>query len=411
MVAHNEHRLLSKAIEDGSLKALVERGIHPDWFTLDDTQRLARFVFDWNAKYGKPPSPQAVKSNAPAFRLLQVSDPIESMCDQMVAYRRRAITTRAIADAADMVEAADPEAAVSSLRKALGELDRASGVVTSDMDLTDRASERFTWYEALKNRPGGLLGLPTGFPTIDKATAGVQPGQLITLIASAKTGKSITSLQIATNIHSHPSRPSVLFQSFEMSNFEQQTRHDAMRAHISHSNLRRGSLTPQEELSYRQMLNEMEKMPNPMILTDSTAGTTVTMLASKIDDLGRPDFIVIDGVYLMVDEISGEQNTPLAVTNITRNLKRLAQQIERPVFITTQALQWKMKKTRLNAQSPGYSSSFVQDSDVVLGLERIDDETDDVRILRVILSRNCGPVETFLRWDFDHGRFEEEGAL
>jgi hypothetical protein len=70
-----------------------------------------------------------------------------------------------------------------------------------------------------------------------------------------------------------------------------------------------------------------------------------------------------------------------------------------------------MKKTRLNSQSAGYSSSFVQDSDVVLGLERVDDEIDDVRILRVIMSRNCGPVEAYLRWDFEHGRFEEEGEL
>jgi replicative DNA helicase len=411
LVAHNEHRLLSKAIEDQSLKALMERGITPDWFTQDDAQRMARFVFDWNAKYGQPPSPQAVKSNAPQFRLVQVDDPIESMCDQMVTYRRRGLTMQAAADIVDLIEHSDHESAVDVMRKSLADLDRSSGVVTSDMELTKDAPQRFSWYEQIKNRPGGLLGLPTGFPTIDKATAGVQPGQLITLIASAKVGKSVVSLQVASNIHSHPSAPSVMFQSFEMSNSEQQTRHDAMRAHISHNNLRRGTLSDTEELAYRKMLDQMGQMPNPMTLTDSTSGTTVSMLAAKIDDLGRPDFIVIDGVYLMIDEISGEQNTPLAITNITRSLKRLAQNIERPVFITTQALQWKMKKTRLNSQSAGYSSSFVQDSDVVLGLERVDDEIDDVRILRVIMSRNCGPVEAYLRWDFEHGRFEEEGEL
>lgn len=132
------------------------------------------------------------------------------------------------------------------------------------------------------------------------------------------------------------------------------------------------------------------------------------MLASKIDDLGRPDLIVIDGVYLMVDELTGESSTPQSLTNITRSLKRLAQNIQRPIFITTQALQWKMKKTRLNSQSAGYSSSFVQDSDVVLGLEKVDEEIDDARILRVLMSRNCGPVETFLMWNFEEGRFEEE---
>ena len=149
-------------------------------------------------------------------------------------------------------------------------------------------------------------------------------------------------------------------------------------------------------------------MPNEMILTDSTTGTTVSMLAAKIDDLGRPDLVVVDGIYLMIDELTGESSTPQSLTNITRSLKRLAQQIERPIFCTTQALQWKMKKTRLNSQSAGYSSSIVQDSDVVLGLERVDEEIDEARILRVLMSRNCGPVEALLRWDFENGRFEEE---
>lgn len=405
---HNERRVLSRVIGDGSLKALVERGIGPDWFTQPDDRRVAEFVFDWNAKYGQPPSPQAMAQNAPGYRLVKVDDPIEALCDQMVAYRRRAMTVEAIANAADHVEAKDHEGAVDVLRKSLGELDRASGVVTSDMDLTDKAVERFSWYEQVKNRPGGLLGLPTGFPTIDKATAGLQPGQLVTLIASAKTGKSITSLQIAANIHAHPSRPSVMYQSFEMSNYEQQTRHDAMRAHISLANLRTGTLSTREEVAYRAMLAEMDQMSNPLTLTDSSSGTTVSMLASKIDDLGRPDLIVIDGVYLMVDELTGESSTPQSLTNITRSLKRLAQNIQRPIFITTQALQWKMKKTRLNSQSAGYSSSFVQDSDVVLGLEKVDEEIDDARILRVLMSRNCGPVETFLMWNFEEGRFEEE---
>lgn len=407
MVVHNERRMISKVIQDGSLKALIERNINPEWFTQPEDRTVAQFVFDWNAKYGQPPSPQAMEANAPHYKMVRVTDPLESMCDLMVAYRRRAITAEAIADAADYVEAREPEAAVDRMRRALSDLDRSNGVVTSDMELTKDPQERFSWYESLKNRPNGLLGWPTGFPTIDKATAGLQAGQLVTIIASAKVGKSITSLQIASNIHQHPNKPSVMYQSFEMSNFEQQTRHDAMRARISLSRLRQGQLTPEEEIRYRRMLEEMGNMPNPMTLTDAKNGITLSALASKIDDLGRPDLIVVDGVYLMLDEITGESRTPQSLSNTTTGLKRLAQQIERPILITTQALEWKMKKTRLNSQSAGYSSSIVQDADVILGLERMED-MDDARILRVLMSRNCGAVETYLRWDFEHGRFEEE---
>lgn len=409
-VAHNERRLISKVIQEGTLKALLERNIEPSWFTQDDDRRVAEFVFDWNSKYGRPPSVQAMVQNVPGYRMVEVEDPVESLCDLMIAYRRRSITVGAVATAADHIQAQDPEGAVTSLKKALADLDRSSGIVTSDMDLTKDAAQRYAWYEQVKNRPGHLLGMPTGFPTIDKATSGLQPGQLVTLIASAKVGKSVCSLQIASNVHQHPSQPSVMYQSFEMSNYEQQTRHDAMRAHISLANLRQGQLSSREELAYRKMLDDMDRMPNPLTLTDAKNGVTVSALAAKIDDLGRPDLIVVDGVYLMIDELTGESRTPQSLSNTTTALKRLAQNIQRPILMTTQALEWKMKKGRLNSQSVGYSSSFVQDSDVIMGLERIDDEVDDARLLRVIMSRNCGPVETYLRWDFEHGRFEEEIA-
>lgn len=408
MVAHNEHRLLSRVIKDGSLTPLLDRHVVPEWFTQDEHRRMAEFLMDWNSKYGQCPSPQAVKANVPGYRLLDVSDPVESMLDALIARKRQQSVIDAVKQAASTIAGGDHESAIRDLRTSLGEVEKISTRVTTDMDLVETADQRFDWYEQVKNRPNGLLGLPTGFPTIDQATAGVQPEQLITLIASAKVGKSISSLQVAANVHGHPSHPSVMFQSFEMSNSEQQTRHDAMRAHISHSRLRRGELTPDEEIRYQKMLHKMSKMPNPLHLTDAPEGTTVSGLSAKIEELGTPDFIVVDGVYLMIDEITGESSTAASLTNITRGLKRLAKKVKRPIFITTQALQWKMSKTRLSSSSVGYSSSFVQDSDVVLGLEKIDDEVDDARLLRVIMSRNCGPVETYLRWDFEHGRFEEE---
>jgi replicative DNA helicase len=113
----------------------------------------------------------------------------------------------------------------------------------------------------------------------------------------------------------------------------------------------------------------------------------------------------------MVDESTGESNTPQALTNITRNLKRLAQKQRIPIVITTQVLLWKMKKRQVSADSIGYSSSFFQDSDVILGLQKQDEEDDTSRELRVVASRNCGPASTDLLWDWEEGKFEEYGSF
>jgi hypothetical protein len=70
-----------------------------------------------------------------------------------------------------------------------------------------------------------------------------------------------------------------------------------------------------------------------------------------------------------------------------------------------------MKKRQVSADSIGYSSSFFQDSDVILGLQKQDEEDDSSRELRIVASRNCGPATSDLLWDWEGGRFEEYGSF
>jgi len=199
-----------------------------------------------------------------------------------------------------------------------------------------------------------------------------------------------------------------MLQSFEMNNHEQQQRHDAMRAQISHGRLRRGKLLPAEENRYVDMLNEMEKL-QPFHLVDAVNGITVSALSAKIEQC-NPDIIFVDGVYLMLDEITGEMNTPQAITNITRALKRLAFKINKPMVITTQTLLWKMRAGKVTADSIGYSSSFFQDSDVILGLEPVE-EDEEIRLLKIVQSRNCPPSETAITWRWETGCFHDESFM
>jgi len=258
-------------------------------------------------------------------------------------------------------------------------------------------------YVNRKNSPG-LLGLPTGFPTMDASTSGLQPGQLVVIVAPPKTGKSTLALQIAINCHLNGHKP--MFMSFEMSNNEQKTRYYAMRARISHRRLMTGTLTLEEEQRYERIVNSIQTMNDDFWFTDSSSGLTVSAVTSKIQGK-NPDIVFIDGTYLMFDEVTGESNTPQAITQITRNLKRLAMKINRPIVISTQALSWKMKKGQVSADSIGYSSSFHQDADVIFGLQREDENVDDTRLLRVIASRNSGLSEVSLMWDWNTGAFRE----
>jgi replicative DNA helicase len=407
MAADNEVRLLSRAIRTRDISALLEAGVQDDWFFVEENKAVWRFIRQHWTRYQEVPTGVTVLDNFPTYRLLAVDDNLDYLLDQLIEYRKRQSTISVVQDASEAIASGDHNAAIAVLGQGVAKLLDEGTRETTDIDLTDNATQRFEEYLNVKTRPNGLLGIATGFKTIDQATAGLQPGQLITIIAPPKTGKSVLALQVAVNVHNDGFVP--LFQSFEMNNIEQQHRHDAMRAHIAHSRLIRGALNKDEEARYMKVLEEMEEM-HKFYLTDAVSAMTVTGLSAKIDKL-RPDIVFVDGVYLMVDEITGEQNSPQALTNITRGLKQLAMAKKIPIVISTQVLLWKMKKKQVSADAIGYSSSFYQDSDVILGLQKQDEEDDTSRELRIVASRNCGPASSDLLWDWEEGKFEEYGSL
>ena len=401
MAADNEHRLVCKIIRDRELTPVLQRGVSDNWFLDDENRKVWAFIRKHYGEYGEVPTGVTVKDHYPNYKILDVQDSVEYLLDTMVAFRRNLITRQGLESAVENLQSNDHDAALLAMEQTISNVNQQGVIGTHEVDITQNTNERFNEYKAIQNQV--FLGVPTGYTRIDEATAGLQGGQLVTIIAPPKTGKSQIALQIAVNVHKLGKVP--MFQSFEMNNHEQQQRHDAMRAHVDHGLLRRGKLTQEQEDRYIDMLNEMETM-HPFHLVDAVNGITVSALSAKIEQC-KPDIVFVDGVYLMLDEMTGEMNTPQAITNITRGLKRLAQRINKPVVITTQTLLWKMRGGKVTADSIGYSSSFFQDSDVILGLEPVE-EDDKIRNLNVVASRNCGPVNEVLTWRWESGCFHEE---
>jgi replicative DNA helicase len=378
----NEAKLISAAIQTRDLSALFERGVTDSWFPDQDDRRIWVFLRSHFSKYGECPSLEVVTENFPTYQVLNLSDSMDFLLDDWISKRRKVATSSMLREAIQAIEKEqDHEAALIALQRGMVKIEEAGLSTSTDVNLVKTTETRWDEYQQLKANPG-LLGYATGFPTIDAVTSGLQNGQLIVLVAPPKTGKSTLALQMARNIHKDGAVP--LFQSFEMSNTEQQKRYDAMRAMVSHHRLITGSLTDEEEARYRASLTAMAADPHNFWLTDAAGGQTVAAVASKIQTI-QPDVIF----------------------NITRSLKRLAQRVDKPIVVSTQVLQWKMRKGKVTTDSIGYSSSFFQDADVLFGLEREDDTVDDTRILKVLAARNSGPTETSLLWDWNTGQFRE----
>ena len=401
---NNETLLLSKALQTRDLSPLYNRGVNAAWFADNEDRKVWALISSHFTKYGECPSIDVIKLNFPTYRIAEVSDNIDYLLDELIASRRKSSTISMLGTAIDLIDKQkDHEGALLAIQSGIVKLEEDGLSGTSDINIKDNPLKRWDEYLFRKSNPG-LLGVPTGFPTIDAATNGLQNGQLIVIVAPPKTGKSTLALQIAQNVHMKGYAP--MFQSFEMSNSEQLSRYDAMRARVSHSRLQKGAINAEEESRYKSILKNMEGAHHNFWLVDSAAGATVSGIASKIQVL-QPDIVFIDGTYLMVDENGEKPGSPQAITNITRSLKRLAQRINKPVVISTQVLTNKMRNGQVTADAIGYSSSFHQDADVIFGLQREDENVDDTRLLKVIASRNSGPAEVSMLWDWSTGIFRE----
>ena len=405
---NNERKLLSKTILERDLTPLFDHNVNANWFTDNEDRKIWIFVREHFTKYGECPSIEVVNENFPTYELTPVNDSLDYLLDSLVSARRKIATANILRDAIEKIDKEqDHEGALLALQSGIIKLDSSGFTETNDVDITEdnELDKRWTRYQERKANPETLLGYPTGFPTIDKVTNGLQNGQLIVITATPKTGKSTVALQVALNIHEN-SQVVPMFYSFEMSNREQEDRFDAMKARISYQRFITGTNTPEEEARYYRVVNQGLRRRKGFWLVDSASGATLSGVVAKLQQ-HRPSILFIDGMYLMIDEQTGEANTPQALTNLTRGFKRLAQKFNIPIVITTQSLDWKKSKGKLSANSIGYSSSFFQDADVLFGLEKPEEEIDETRVLSILASRNSGPGSTFLTWEWDTATFRE----
>ena len=259
MAADNEHRLVSKVIRDRDILPVLQRGLRPEWLMDDDNVKVWKFVLKHYAEYSEVPTAVTVKDHYPTYKVLDVQDSLEFLVDQAVAFRRKTLIRQGLENSVDRLTSNDHEGALVAMEAAVSLVNTSGVQGVNEVDLTEDAEARFAQYQLLANQT--MLGMATGFDKIDEATAGLQGGQLVTIIAPPKTGKSQIAMAVAINIHNQGK--TTMFQSFEMTNREQQQRHDAMRSQISHGRLRRGKLFADEETRYMELLKNMDQMTQP----------------------------------------------------------------------------------------------------------------------------------------------------
>jgi replicative DNA helicase len=412
-MADNERRLISRATYDTNYEALIDAGITVDMFERPDSRDVYAYAVKFMHEFRRSITPRVLREEFPKYKLLdRVDEPLGYYITKVRKEHALRLHHAGGDRWADALQDKDPDRA----SEILAEMVKATNGAQATGKTVNMATSARSWLDVWFARSGKLeiIGLPTGFRTIDRATLGLQKGQLITIAGLAGAGKSTLAMLMAQRIQQ--AGYSAFFMSFEMSEEEQTGRYIAMEIGVNYNDLIIGRISEEKKAEAKEKLVELEERSTFALCTDITRSSTISGLEAELRRYDLPDAIFIDGVYMMRDEQTKKSGAAWdAMTNITRDMKQLAQRIDRNIVMTTQALVSKTRKIKggghkLDMYSPGYSSSFAQDSDVMLGLES-DDGRDEERLIRLMKGRHCPKFAMWVEWEWATSSFGRELGL
>ncbi len=257
------------------------------------------------------------------------------------------------------------------------------------------------------------IGIPTGITRLDEMITGLNKSDLIILGARPGMGKTSFALNIARNV-AVKERKTVCFFSLEMSRDQLAQRLLSAEACIKSEKLRTGKIAGNE---WTRLAQAADVLAGCNIYVDETPGISVPKMKAKVRRLGTADLIIVDYLGLMEPSDKRIENRVQVITEITRELKLMAKELNIPVIVCSQlrrpnAAEKESNKPSLTSLRD--SGSIEQDADIVLFLHRENyyrntnpEQPADEHKATCIVAKNrhgeVGDIEMY--WDGQFTRF------
>lgn len=190
--------------------------------------------------------------------------------------------------------------------------------------------------QEMEGRAAVLTGLTTGFADLDKMTSGLQRADLIIVAARPSMGKTSFALMLAENAAIHAGAVVGMF-SLEMSKEALVMRMLCSQGNIDAQRFRNGFLS---RLEWAQIAKSLGTLADTKIFLDDTPGLTVLEMRAKARRLAaeqkRLDLIVVDYLQLMSGSAKRFESRQQEVSQISRELKGLAKELNVPLVALSQ---------------------------------------------------------------------------
>jgi replicative DNA helicase len=305
------------------------------------------------------------------------------------------LTAQAFSDAASAASSGDGAVAwdiIEDIRDRLGATDEdatfdAAALMGKTLDVAD----------AFAAGSRAVLGVPTGWPSIDRIIGGLIPGNLVIVAARPGKGKSALAANLLVNVARQGER--AVLVSLEMTAAEIGMRLICREASLNWESLRDGKVME----AGTKMVDAAERLGGlPMTVIDQPR-VTVGYLRSVVQSV-RPGVLIVDYLQLMAGP--SRQSREQEVAAISRGLKLLAK--EHQVCVVALAQMNRGVEMRGEGASPQLmdlrdSGALEQDADIVAFLVPRNATPYMAELhVEVAKNRNGMAKSAILQWDKPH---------
>ncbi|MDR1057056.1 MAG: replicative DNA helicase [Coxiellaceae bacterium] len=325
--------------------------------------------------------------------------------------------SREIADSAFNPEGRETkeilDCAESKIFKIAEQRARGQGPVDINTLLT-KTTERI---DTLYHSNGPITGVSTGFTDLDDMTSGLQQGDFVIVAGRPSMGKTALAMNIVEHTVIKGKKPVLVF-SMEMPGESLAMRMISSLGHIDQHKVRTGKLHDEDWPRLTSAVSMLSEVPLYIDDTPSMSPAELRARARRVTRINKQiGLIVID--YLQLMHIPGFREGRVAeITEISRNLKALAKELDVPVLALSQlnrSLEQRIDK-RPQMSDLRESGAIEQDADVIVFIYRDEvyhEDTPDKGIAEIIIAKQRnGPIgKVKLTFLGQYTRFENFAAV
>ncbi len=371
------HKAVFRAIKD-----IVSKNLPVDMVTLTDALEKTGTLNDAGGISYIAELTNVIPSSANYQRYLDI-------------VQRDSLLRRLIKGSANIIEecqsSQDKDTALAFAEKTVFDISNTAD--TSEMvPIAKVIPDVMTKFDELSKDKSSYKGIKTQFKGLDNLLNGIHKSDLMILAARPAVGKTSFAMNIVENLALQGYTCAVF--SLEMGREQLVQRMLCSVAGVSMENVSKGKMTKTDWL---KIAKAKELLFSSKIFIDDSAMITPNQVLSKCRRMKQKhglDFVMIDYMQLMSPEKkSKSENRQQEITEISRNLKILAKEVNVPVLALSQLSRAvESRKGRPQLADLRESGAIEQDADIVMFIHRPDKNATPKELSEGTVQQNVAEI-------------------